>query len=147
MTINTKTLTAANANFLARCKGVFDNYVKMQGFQVDNAFGFGDRTMGETRASVDRKLSGGYVFNEAAFTAFFEANSPSLQFMDTCVANFQKNGETRQFDFIVEIPSIKKRYSFGGFLITAPSGVSAQKMLAGVQYVFNVDEFAAEDIN
>lgn len=147
MTINTKTLTAANSVLQVRCKGVYDNFVQLDGFQVDNAFGFGDRTVGETRASVDRKLSGGYVFNESTLTTYFEANSNSLVFMNNCMADFQKNGETRVFDFAIEIPSIKKRYSFSGFLITAPSGVSAQKMLAAVQYVFNVDEFVAEDIN
>lgn len=147
MSVNLKTLTAANANVLVRCKGVYDKYVKQQGFQVDNAFGFGDRTVGETRAGVDRQLSGGYVFNEAAFTIFYEGNSQSLSMMDNCMIDFQKNGETRPFDFIIEIPSIKKRYSFSGFMVTSPSGVSAQKMLGGVQYVFNVDEFAPEDIN
>jgi hypothetical protein len=147
MAINTNFLTSANANFLVRCRGVYDNYVKQQGFQVDNAFGFGDRTVGETRAGVDGKLSGGYVFNEAQFTAFYEANSPSISMMDNCYADIQNNQETRVFDFIVEIPSVKKRYSFSGFLVSVPGGISAQKMLAGVQYVFNVDEFVAEDIN
>lgn len=147
MSINTKTLTAANCNLLVRAKGRYDNYVRHEGFQVDNIFGFGERTIGETRAGVDGKLSGGFVFNEAPFTAFYEANSLSLKMMDDCMTQIQKTKETIVFDFIVEIPSIKKRYSFSGFPVTIPSGVSANKLLAGVQYVFNVDSIYPEEMN
>ena len=107
MSVNLKTLTAANANVLVRCKGVYDNYVKQQGFQVDNAFGFGDRTVGETRAGVDRQLSGGYVFNEAAFTIFYEGNSQSLSMMDNCMIDFQKNGETRPLTSLLKFHQSK----------------------------------------
>ena len=147
MAIASKTLTAANSVLQVRCKGVYDQYVRLQGFQVDNVFGFGERAIGETRAGVDGILSGGYVFNESQFTVSLEANSPSVTVLDNCSANIQNNMETLPFDFVVELPSVKKRYSFSGFLVTIPSGVSANKLLAGVQYVFNVDKFNVEEIN
>lgn len=148
MTINTKTLTAANAVLQARCVGLYDQYVEMGGYQPDNATSFGDRTIGETRASVDGILSGGKVFNEGQFTAFFEANSKSLTVMDN-YNNWQQdpNHDALPWDFILTYPSIKKRYTFSGFLVTTPAGVSAQKLLAGVQYVWNIDNAKIEDIN
>lgn len=146
MAINNLTLTSANSQLLIRCSGIFDTYVKIQGFQVDNAFSMGDQTIGETRAGIDGILSGGYVFNAVDFGVFLEANSPSKSFFSTCTATFKDQKETYPFDFIVEIPSIKKRYTFSGFLASAPSGVSAQKMLAGVQYTFNTDNAKEEDI-
>lgn len=148
MTINTKTLTAASAVLQARCVGLYNSYVEMQGYQPDNAVSFGDRTIAETRASVDAILSGGKVFNESQFTAFFEANSKSLTIMDNYNVWQQKpENDALPWDFILTYPSIQKRYTFSGFLVTTPSGVSAQKMLAGVQYVWNVDNVKIEDIN
>lgn len=146
MTINTTTLTAANAVLQARCIGLYDTYVVMQGFQPDNATAMGDRTIAETRASVDGILSGGKVFNESTFTAFFEANSRSMSVIDN-YNNWQQKNDALPWDFILEYPSIKKRYTFSGFLVTTPSGVSAQKMLAGVQYVWNIGNVIIEDIN
>lgn len=146
MTINTTTLTAANAVLQARCIGLYDTYVIMQGFQPDNATAMGDRTIAETRASVDGILSGGKVFNESTFTAFFEANSKSMSVIDN-YNNWQQKNDALPWDFILEYPSIKKRYTFSGFLVTTPSGVSAQKMLAGVQYVWNIGNVIIEDIN
>lgn len=146
MSINNLTLTAANSNLLIRCKGYFDQYVKIQGFQVDNAFAAGDQTIGEVRAGIDGILSGGYVFNPADFTVYIEPNSPSKAFFSTCVNGIKEKKETVPFDFSVELPSIKKRYTFSGFLTSAPTGVSAQKMLAGVQYVFSCDNSKEEDI-
>ena len=75
MTINTKTLTAANSILKLRCKGVYDDYVTVKGYQVDNAFSMGETTIGEVRAGVDGILSGGYVFNASQFQMFLEANS------------------------------------------------------------------------
>lgn len=148
MTINTKTLTAANAVLQARCVGLYDQYVEMGGYQPDNATSFGDRTIGETRASVDGILSGGKVFNSSQFTAFFEANSKSLTVMDSYNNWQQETGrDALTWDFILTYPSIKKRYTFSGFLVTVPAGVSAQKLLAGVQYVWDVDNVKIEDIN
>lgn len=148
MTINRKTLTSANIIFMVRCKGLFDNFIQLHGFQPDNSTDFGDRTIGETRMSMDGILSGGKVYNEAAFTAHFEANSNAQNILDQYLAHqANPDNDALVWDISVTYPSIKKRYAFSGFMVTAPSGVRAQKMLAGTQFTWNVDTFAPEEIN
>ena len=58
---NPRTVTAANSVVMFKAVGYFDQAIQLQGFQVDNAFGFGDATVGETRIGVDGKQSGGWV--------------------------------------------------------------------------------------
>ena len=138
MAINAKTLTAANSVVLMRCKGVYDSFVQLTGFQADNIFNFGDITIGQTVAGADGKLSGAFVYTEQPFTVNLEANSPSVSVMENCAANFLKNKETVQIDFQISLPSIGKTASFSGFMITH-AGVNAQKLLSGSQTVFNID--------
>lgn len=148
MAINRKTLTSANVIFSVRCIGLFDSFIQLHGFQPDNSTDFGDRTIGETRMSLDGILSGGKVYNEAPFTAYFEANSNAQGILDQYLAyHANPNNDALSWDIVVTYPSIKKRYSFSGFMITAPAGVKAQKMLAGTQFTWNVDVFAPEEIN
>lgn len=145
MAINSKTLTAANSVLLVRCPGVYDSYVQLSGFQADNIFNLGDITIGQTVAGADGKLSGAFVFNEQAFTINLEANSPSVTVMENCASNFLKNKETVQMDFQLTLPSIGKTASFSGFMITH-AGVSATKLLAGSQTVFNIDPTTLTEI-
>ena len=50
---NEKTITSANSVMMLRCEGVYDNWVRILGFQADNAWEFGDANIGETRMGVD----------------------------------------------------------------------------------------------
>ncbi|MEM8140937.1 hypothetical protein Q4R50_13880 [Morganella morganii] len=50
---NPKTITSANAVLMLRCEGVYDDYIRIQGFQADNAWEFGEANIGETRMGVD----------------------------------------------------------------------------------------------
>ena len=90
MAINKKTLTAANCVLLFRCKGIYDSYVQLAGFQADNIFNLGDITLAQTVAGADGNLSGGFVFNAQTFGLNLEANSPSLAILENCAANFLK---------------------------------------------------------
>jgi hypothetical protein len=109
MTVNTKTLTSANVIFRVRCKGLFDQYVTLNGFQPDNSTSFGDRTIAETRMGIDGKLSGGKVNNTAQFTAYFEPNSNAQTDMDQYLAyNANVENDALVWDIDVTYPSIKK---------------------------------------
>lgn len=144
---NPLTLTSANAVIMLRCKGVYDNYVTLQGFQADNAWGFGDAAIGETRMGVDGKQSGGYTPHEVDWTLYLEANSPSIEVMENIRKDFNANMETRQIDITVEVAAIKKRYSGSGFLTNLTGGAAGQKLLAGSQYQFKIVTDGAEGLN
>ncbi|MEY0016018.1 hypothetical protein AB7W42_14875 [Providencia rettgeri] len=143
---NPRTITAANAVLMLRCKGVYDEYVQIQGFQADNAWNFGEANIGETRMGVDGKQSIGYTPHETPWTLYLEANSASVQIMETIRKEFNSNMESRFIDVIVEIPSIGKRYSATGGLTSMTGGASGKKLLDGTSYNFNMVFNGAEEI-
>lgn len=144
---NPLTITAANSVLMLRCKGVYDTFITMQSFQADNAWNFGDANIAESRIGVDGKQSMGYTPHEVEWTLFLEANSPSIAILENIRKDFNANMETRPIDIVVEIPSIKTRYSATGALTTLSGGRSGQKLLAGTQYKFKLVLNGGEDIN
>lgn len=143
---NPRTITAANAVLMLRCKGIYDEFVTIQGFQADNAWSFGEANIGETRMGVDGKQSIGYTPHETPWTLYLEANSASVQIMETIRKEFNSNMEARFIDVIVEIPSIGKRYSATGGLTSMTGGASGKKLLDGTSYNFNMVFNGAEEI-
>lgn len=143
---NPRTITAANAVLMLRCKGVYDEFVTIQGFQADNAWNFGEANIGETRMGVDGKQSIGYTPHETPWTLYLEANSASVQIMETIRKEFNSNMEARFIDVIVEVPSIGKRYSATGGLTSMTGGASGKKLLDGTSYNFNMVFNGAEEI-
>ncbi|PHM30026.1 phage tail fiber protein [Xenorhabdus innexi] len=143
---NPLTITSANAVLMLRCKGIYDDWVTIQGFQVDNALEFGKVTLGETRIGVDGRQSIGYMPHETSWTLYLEANSPSTQIMENIRKDFNSNMETRFIDLVIEMPSIKKRYTGTGGLISMTAGASIKKLLDGTSYEFNMITVGAEEI-
>lgn len=143
---NPKTITSANAVLMLRCEGVYDDYIRIQGFQADNAWEFGDANIGETRMGVDGKQSIGYTPHETPWTLYLEANSVSTQVMENIRKDFNSNMETRFIEIIVEMPSIGKRYHGKGGMTTMTGGASGKKLLDGTSYNFNMVFEGAEEI-
>lgn len=143
---NPKTITSANAVLMLRCEGVYDDYIRIQGFQADNAWEFGEANIGETRMGVDGKQSIGYIPHETPWTLYLEANSVSTQVMENIRKDFNSNMETRFIEIIVEMPSIGKRYQGKGGMTTMTGGASGKKLLDGTSYNFNMVFEGAEEI-
>lgn len=135
---NPRTITAANSVVMFSAAGYFDQAIQLQGFQVDNAFGFGDATIGETRIGVDGQQSGGWVSHEIPVTVFLEANSPSRELMENFRAWMNAQMETARCTLDITIPSIGRRVVATGFMVSHTGGPSAQKLISGTQYVFNM---------
>lgn len=131
---------------MLRCEGVYDDYVRIQGFQADNAWEFGEANIGETRMGVDGKQSIGYTPHETPWTLYLEANSVSTQVMENIRKDFNSNMETRFIEIIVEMPSIGKRYQGKGGMTTMTGGASGKKLLDGTSYNFNMVFEGAEEI-
>ncbi|SPX93782.1 Uncharacterised protein [Morganella morganii] len=143
---NPKTITSANSVLMLRCEGVYDDYIRIQGFQADNAWEFGEANIGETRMGVDGKQSIGYTPHETPWTLYLEANSVSTQVMENIRKDFNSNMETRFIEIIVEMPSIGKRYQGKGGMTTMTGGASGKKLLDGTSYNFNMVFEGAEEI-
>lgn len=138
MTNNPRTITAANSVVMFKASGYYDEAIQLQGFQVDNAFGFGETTLGETRIGVDGKQSGGWISHEVPVTIFLEANSPSRERMEQLRAWMNANQETTLCTLDITLPSLGRHISASGFMVSQSGGISAQKLLNGTQYVFNM---------
>ena len=143
---NEKTITSANSVMMLRCEGVYDNWVRILGFQADNAWEFGDANIGETRMGVDGRQSIGYTPHETPWTLYLEANSPSIQIMENIRKDFNANMETRFIEIIIEMPSIGKSYTGKGGMTTMKGGPSGKKMLDGTAYNFNMVTNGADEI-
>lgn len=143
---NPNTITGANSVVMFRCKGIYDNWVKLIGYQVDTGAVFADVTMGETRAGLDGFQSGGYVTHETPITLNFEANSPSINILENVYRDFVQNSETRQCEIQVTLPSVKRSQSLSGFMVTKSGGTSINKLLVGSSYTFNMISNGSEDI-
>ena len=143
---NPNTITSANSVILFRCKGIYDNWIRLSGYQVDTAASFGDVTVGETRMGVDGKQSGGFVPHETPFTLNLEANSESLNVMETVYNDFINNMETRVCEFQITYPSVKRRQNLSGFLVTKSGGTGISRLLDGSTYTFNQISNGVEQI-
>ncbi len=143
---NERTITSANSVMMIRCKGIYDDWVRIQGFQADNAWEFGDANIGETRMGVDGKQSIGYTPHETPWTLYLEPNSASIDVMETIRKDFNSNMEVRPIEIIIEMPSIAKRYTGKGGLTTMKGGPSGKKLLDGTTYNFNMVTEGAEEI-
>jgi len=147
MSQNPRTITAANSVVMFTAAGYYDQAIQLQGFQVDNAFGFGDATVGETRMGVDGKQSGGWVAHEVPVTVFLEANSASRLQMEQYRGWCNANQETSLCTLDITIPSIGRRIQASGFMVNQGGGPSAQKLINGTQYVFNMVINSEESIS
>ena len=143
---NDRTITSANAVMMLRCAGVYDNYVRIQGFQADNAWEFGEVNIGETRMGVDGKQSIGYTPHETSWAIHLEANSPSVQIMENIRKYFNSNMEVAFIEVIIEMPSIAKKYYGKGGMVSMTGGASGKKLLDGTTYNFNMVTEGAEEI-
>lgn len=141
-----KTITAANSVLLVKAIGFNDNFVQIEGYAADNAFTFGDGAIGETVMGVDGKQSIAFTPFEADFNIQLQPDSSSLSFFDKVVNSIVSNQETYPFEFSVELPSVRKRYSASGGLVSIPSGISAGKTLNAVTYSFKIVVNGSEDI-
>lgn len=135
---NPNTLTTANSILLFKADGYFDTPIRLQGFQADNAFSFGDAGMGETRMGVDGKQSGGWIAHEVQFTVMLEANSASRNQMEDFRGWCNSRQETSLVTFDLTLPATGKRVVASGFMTSASGGTSGQGLLAGSQYQFNL---------
>lgn len=138
MTQNPRTLTAANSVILFSAEGYFDQPIRLEGFQADNAFGFGDAALGETRMGVDGKQSGGWTSHEVDFNVFLEANSVSREQMENLRSWINSNKETTSIAFDISLPSTGRRMLAKGFLVSSTGGTNAHKLLQGTQYTFRL---------
>lgn len=143
---NPNTITSANSIILFRCIGVYDNWVKLEGYEVDNAASFTDVTLAETQMGVDGKQSIGFVPHETPVTLNFAANSASVDVMENVYNDFIQNMEVRYCEIQITYPSVNRRQNLKGTMVTKNGGTSIARLLQGHTYTFNQVSNGIENI-
>lgn len=144
---NPNTITAANSVVLFRCKGIYDDWVRLEGAQSDAFVSFSDVTMGQTRMGVDGKQSIGFIPHETPTTVSLEANSPSISILENVYNDFISNMEVRSCEFQVSYPSVKRKQTLKGGMTTKSGGTGIAQLLTGHTYNFNLLSDGIEEIN
>lgn len=144
---NPNTITAANSVVLFRCKGVYDDWVQLEGAQSDAFVSFSDVTLGQSRVGVDGKQSIGFIPHETPTTVSLEANSKSVLVMETVYNDFINNMEVRLCEFQVSYPSVKRKQSLSGTMTTKSGGTGIAQLLTGHTYNFNLMSKGIEQTN
>ncbi|ULJ66171.1 hypothetical protein [Wielerella bovis] len=139
-----KTLTSANSTVLWRAKGYNDQFARLEGYQADNAFTFGEGAIGETVMGVDGFQSGAYTPHEVDFNVHLQANSPSRFHLDQVFNKIIQQQETMLFEFQIDIPSIKMRFICKGFPVNVARGATAKKTLDGANFSWKLGEITPE---
>lgn len=143
---NPNTITSANSIVLFRCQGVYDNWVRLEGYQVDTALGFSDVTLAETALGVDGRQSIGFVPHETPVTLNFMANSKSVDVMENVYNDFVQNMEVRYCEIQITYPSVKRRQSLKGTMVSKSGGTGIARVLDGHSYTFNQVSNGIENI-
>lgn len=143
---NPNTITSANSVILFRCKGIYDNWVKIEGGQADSFLSFSDVTFAETQMGVDGKQSIGFTPHETPVTLSLAPNSASVPVLENVYNDFVANMEVRYCEFQVTYPSVKRKQTLKGTIVSKNGGTSINKLLDGHTYNFSMVSQGIENI-
>lgn len=146
MSINSKTLTNANSILRLRCKGIYDDWVIIRGFQADNRTTADNRTLAQTEDGVDGITSGGYVYESQNFNVHIMPNSPSLDVFRNIIRHFDGNMETAVIEFEQVQTALGRQANFSGFMTSGTGLSGGGKLFVGEQYNFRVTPVVEDNI-
>lgn len=146
MYLEGKSLTSASAIVQWRCEGIYDTFRTVKSAQADSFFDFGSTTVAEALMSIDGYLHGGYVNNITEFSVHVTPDSPTFDDFERCRAYFANAQELARIEFRIEIPALKKNYSFNAILLTVPN-IQAAKLLGTGAFTFATDMKGSSDTN
>lgn len=147
MGLNPNTNTSANSVLLLRCAGVFDNWLQLEGAQSDAFLSLADVTFAQTEVGVDGKLSIGWVAHKTSATISLAPNSRSISIFEQIYNDFLKNKEVRVVELQQTYPSVKRRQTVQGTLVTKSGGTGIGTVLQGHTYVLEGISGGIEEIN
>lgn len=132
--VNKFTITSANSTIMFRAKGIYDNWIQVQGAQTDSFWKFEEQARAEARVGVDNIVSYGYTPFVSTIDLSLEANSPSVSIFDRVLARFDADSEVTTVELMVSVPAVGLNYTFEGTFVSSHGGISGGKLLEGVNY-------------
>lgn len=147
MGINPNTITSANAVLTLRCKGIYDDWIQIEGAQTDAFLSFADVVLAQTELGVDGKLSMGFTPHKTTSTVSLAANSRSIMVFENIYKFFLKNMEVTQVDLRAYYPSVKRSQTISGTLTGKAGGTGIATLLNGHTYILEGISGGIEETN
>lgn len=137
-----KTLTTANSAFTLAARGIFPAPFQLQGYSVDDSFAVDDVTPGEVQMGVDGFLSAGYIPYVTQITFSFQATSPTIDYLDSIIAQQKANREMVIFDGTGLIQGTQEKYAMtNGYLTSFTPANTGKKVLQPRKFTFSFQDF------
>ena len=131
----TKTITSANSRFTLSIPDVFPAPVALQGYAADDAFDNEAVDAAEILIGVDGLMSAGYTPFLTKMTIAFQANSPSIDVIDTWLGAMKSATEILYAQGSIELPSVGRAYTLVDGVLSRPKQiVGAKKVLQPVTH-------------
>lgn len=142
-----KTLTTANSAATLSARGVFPIPFRLEGYATDDSFATEDVNPAEVQMGVDGKLSAGYVPVARVVTFMFQADSPSLDYLDQVVAVQDAGRENVIFDGTMLIQGTQDKIAMTkGFLTSFTPPGNSKKTLQPRKFTFTFQNFTKAPI-
>jgi len=130
-----RTLTTANAVLTLSCPTLDIPAVQIQGFATDDAFDFPTVKPVEAVIGVDKQKSAGFVAFLVPFKFMLQANSLSIDVMETIEQGIEQMAEDVEILGSLEIPAVGKLWTMlEGSLTSFKPGPQGKKLLGPQDY-------------
>jgi len=142
-----RTLTDANAAFTISVPDVFAVPVPIEGFSTDDAWDTENIAPSEAMMGVDGKLSAGYTPYPVKLKFVLQADSLSIDAMDTWIAAMKASKETFWANATIVVPGTGKLYTFTkGSLTQGKPTPQGQKVLRPQTYEVTFESYNAAPV-
>lgn len=142
-----KTLTTANSAATLAVRGLYPIPFVLQGYATDDSFSTEDVNPAEVQMGVDGKLSSGYVPVPKVVTYMFQADSPSLAYLDQVIATQESQNENLIFDGTMFIQGTQDKIAMTkGFLTSYTPPGNSKKTLQPRKFTITFEKFTKAPI-
>jgi len=130
-------VTSADLQVVLKVAGLYDDGVILEGFSVDSAITADAVDISEVRRGVDGHIVAGVIKNPYPVSIVLEANSPSLDYMETIRDDMQSSNEPRECTLTINYPSMGTNITFvHGTMTSAAIIPPAQRTLQPTTWGF-----------
>lgn len=142
-----KTLTTANSAATLAARGVFPVPFALEGYSTDDSFAVDDVSPAEVFMGVDGKLSSGWVPQPKVVTYMFQADSPSLDYLDQVIAIQEQQKENVLFDGTMFLQGTQDKIAqTKGTITSYTPAANAKKTLQPRKFTFTFEKYTKAPI-
>ncbi len=145
--MNFNNITSSNSTAILKVETLFPSGIILEQFSFDQSLLFDEINFTENRVGVDGKIASGFVPSLKAVSIFLEASSPSFPLLCQLGEVMNQNKSIYECTLVVNIPSIKKVYTFSnGVLKSGRMFPDNKKTLEPVNFKFEFESYKSSEL-